>query len=103
MLQVAFELALKLGCPHPRRLIEPPWSLTWEDLEDWLVFYQSQPWGERRNDWRNAATVAWLTDTQGQVPGLIYPYWDVGQDLTEDLPAAFDAFESHRRRFHLAA
>lgn len=99
---MAFELALRLGCPHPRRLIDPPWSLTWDDLTDWLAFYHWQPFGERRNDWRNAALAAFLTDEAGEAPALTWPYWtDDGSDLAE-LPAAFDAFEAHRRRYHLA-
>lgn len=98
-MQMAFDLCLAIGCPHPSRLAAPPWSLTAEEFDDWLTRYQWEPWGDRRADWRAAAVVANLADHDGDRPSLIYPYWD---NDPRDIDAALNAMQEHRRTYYLA-
>lgn len=96
---MAFDLCLAIGCPHPNRLAYPPWNLTAEEFDDWLIRYQWEPWGDRRADWRAAATVANLADHDGERPSLLFPYWEHD---TRDVAAAMDAADAHRRKYFLA-
>ena len=38
MYLVAMMVCEAIGCPHPRRLPEPPWEITWDDLTDWHAY-----------------------------------------------------------------
>ena len=44
-----FRIALALGFPHPDYLLE---TLTWKQLLDWLIYYELEPFGEERADYR---------------------------------------------------
>jgi hypothetical protein len=43
-----FELALELGFPHPRHLLQ---QLTSQDVTDWLMFARHRPFGYNRFAW----------------------------------------------------
>jgi hypothetical protein len=52
--------------PHPHRL---PGALSDEELLDWWCYYQCDPWGEQRDDYRA------FMSTRGQWSEEIMPEW----------------------------
>ena len=92
------ELCQVLGCPHPEDLERPPWNLTWRKFEDWLAWWEINPWGQVRADMR--AAVPWgiigaLFDPTAQPPNALFPYWDAQDQVQIDVDASFDAMQAH--------
>lgn len=98
---MAFELCLAIGCPHPRRLFDEPWSLAPADLDDWLAWWCAAPWGQRRQDLRAAALSGRLLiphcDEGYEPPGILWPYFDNDDD--DDAREEHRAFERHLERY----
>jgi hypothetical protein len=55
----------------------PLW--TYRDYLDWTEYYEAEPWGELREDMRNAVLAIWATapyrSDDTDMPQLIWPYW----------------------------
>ena len=52
--EFCFSLCRALGFPHPKYLLP---LLELEDLYEWMAYYERQPWGEERQDLRNAVLI----------------------------------------------
>jgi hypothetical protein len=51
----AFRLCLQLGLPHPDYLIK---QLSCSQFNEWMLYYQAEPWGEYRDELRNGKLCA---------------------------------------------
>jgi hypothetical protein len=77
----AFRLCLAVGVLHPDLLLP---QLSWQQFNDWRIYESQEPWGESRADQRTMALAAWIKARavwESELPGLIYPYFETGEDL----------------------
>lgn len=66
---------------HPDYLLT---SLSWSQFTDWQRAYTQEPWGDERQDQRTLALAAWIkapATWSGELPELLYPYFQTGEDL----------------------
>jgi hypothetical protein len=96
---LAFALCERLGFPHPRYLLP---LLTPQDLIDWQARWELQPWGELRQDLRNAVTIAYLLApyqdaTADAPPEILWPYFRDNEPAV-DFDATADALSEHLER-----
>lgn len=96
---MAFELCLALGVPHPDHLFQ---MLTWDQFQDWLVYYDQAPFGEHRADLRQAVLINYMLPTEdgSDLPNVIYPYFNSGDDEI-DFEAHAARIQDHKRKHGL--
>lgn len=74
---MAFRLCLALGYSHPDELLS---RLTLAQYQEWVAFYELEPFGDLRADQRQAAGVLWgispYLKEHTDLPDLHYPYFD---------------------------
>lgn len=97
-MRFAFKLCLALGIAHPDYLDQ---LLTVRQFAQWKSYYDAEPWGERRADYRELASLAMAAG----VPNveLDWPYWDDPitaeqyQAEVEAIQATIDQVEQRKR------
>lgn len=60
--------------------------MTAEQFFDWIKYDNECPFGDDREDMRQAAGLAWQMSAQtpdGESPSLFYPYWEKEEDLED--------------------
>lgn len=91
-------LARTLGYKSAMRMLN---DLTPEEYERWVLSYCQEPWGDKRQDVRNAITVRWLrwqpkdeTDDGSDLPGLMWPHKTPDAPMSpEEQVAAYEALK----------
>lgn len=71
--------------------------MDWDEFRDWQAYYDLEPWGEERADFRQAVAVAyanigWLPD-DAKLPDLLWPYFPEAEQI--DFDAVRQAVEEH--------
>lgn len=81
-------MCLALGVAHPDYLLD---EISASQYDDWLAFFESEPWGQDREDARQAVLIQHLLrphlknpNTTSDLPKYQWPYFETDEDKASD-------------------